>query len=579
MRRYGRTLQVKILRSVLLTVVVPAFLVLAAFYFAWHTYVRTRIAGDLARSTDAVAERIAADLVGYQGLLEELSRSAVVRAAFEGVGSPEDLSGVVQDVYQRMKDRRIRAVVSAVGSDGMGSFSTFGDRSVSAAGVEEPEWGLFGLMNGSPGTVVGYPRALRHGTALQTDYSLGVAVSGRSGRAIGYLLADLSFLEAQDPLPRSTGGIAGLLVLTDGVDRVVAAYHGNALQPFERFAIAGRSGEIEIVGIRYAYARAELGRQGLKAYGLASIESLVSSFRFGLYTIGLVLVLFSAVFSLILVRSVRRLTRPLRDTLAVVQKVSRGDFTARLEVISGDEFEEIAVRLNSLIVEMESTVKRLMERIEQAKTAEMKQLQAQFNPHFLYNTLDTAKWMMKMGEADKASAVLTSLAKVLRYSIHDRPAEPMVAIEEDLAAIKTYLEIHRLCMGDKLEVACRLDEAVARCRLPKLLIQPLVENALVHGIAPVGRGKIDISIRGQDGRVVIEVADDGKGFAVDPAALLKATAERSEPEPSIGLDLVLRRARLYFGEAFAFEIRSGPDQGSVVTLSFPKAPEGVPCSR
>jgi HAMP domain-containing protein len=106
-----------------------------------------------------------------------------------------------------------------------------------------------------------------------------------------------------------------------------------------------------IGGSRYAYAHVELPRHRLQAYGLASIEFIISSFHFGLYTIFVIIALFSIVFALILARSVRRLTRPMRGILAVMRKVSRGDFSARLEVRTGDELEEIAASLNALFVE------------------------------------------------------------------------------------------------------------------------------------------------------------------------------------------------------------------------------------
>jgi two-component system sensor histidine kinase YesM len=266
------------------------------------------------------------------------------------------------------------------------------------------------------------------------------------------------------------------------------------------------------------------------------------------------------------------------DILATMGKVSQGDFAARLDVISGDEFEEIAVRLNSLIVEMESTVQRLMERIELAKTAEMKQLQAQFDPHFLYNTIDTAKWMMKMGETEKASLVLTNMAKVLRYSVHDRRSESMVALREDIVAIKTYLEIHKLSLGERLTVDYDIDESVLSCRVPKLLVQPIVENALVHGIGATGSGRLGLSIRGSGGDVVIEVTDTGEGFAVDPAQIARAAATEGGTESSMGMSLVLRRARLHYGERFSFDIKSGKGSGSVVTLTIPREAEGAPCT-
>ncbi len=567
MGRYGRSFHAKILTRVSLTIVIPAFLLLVACYVAWNAYVRARIAQEVARTTNAVAERIESDIAAYDEILESLAANPAVRRFFLDAGARADATAVFQGVYPRMNNRRVKAILRGVGADGRRSFSSYG-RPDAAPGEEiDPDWGFFGVMNDARGRVTGYRRSLRFGRALQTEYSLGVSMAGENGKTAGYLMADLSFKDAQSPLSDKANAVTVALVLTDEFDRIVAAYADVSDDVFGRFFLPAGGGEIEISGLKYAYARAELPRHRLQAYGLASLQFIVSSFRFGLVTICVIIALFSAVFALILARSVRRLTRPIAEILSVMRKVSRGDFSARLEVSSGDELEEIAASLNSLVVEMESTVKKLMEGIEQAKTAEIKQLQAQFNPHFLYNSLDSAKWMMKMGEADKASRVLTNLAKVLRYSIHDRPEEPLASVEEDLAAMKTYLEIHQLCMGERLDVQYDVEEGILACRVPRLLIQPIVENAVLHGLPAVGRGWIGISIRGQDGLVVVAVSDNGGGFSSAPDMKL-----------SMGMGLVRRRGRLCYGERFSLEVAGRAGGGSTVTLSFPKNTGGTQCS-
>lgn len=576
MGRYSSTLRVKILKSVFLTVALPALILMLSFYVAWNAYVRVRIVRDVARSAQTIAWRISSDLAAYDSILERLRSDRKVIAAFSGSGpAPHDFSDAMRDIYAMMKDRRVKAVVSGVRPDGERLFGTMGR----PADGEDPraDWGLYGLMRREPGSVVGYQRPMRYGEMVQTDYSLGAAVVGAEGRIVGFITADLAFRDSQDLSAERGDGVTGRFILTNEFDRIVAAYDGSAIGPFDRFSIGGADGETEVGGSRFAFGRREVGRHGLSVYGLASIEFIVSSFRFGLYTIGVIIVLFSAVFALVLARSVRRMTRPMYDILATMGKVSQGDFSARLDVISGDEFEEIAVRLNALIVEMESTVQRLMERIELAKTAEMKQLQAQFDPHFLYNTIDTAKWMMRMGEAEKASLVLTDMAKVLRYSVHDRRAESTVALREDIVAIKTYLDIHKLSLGDRLEIDYDIDESILSCRVPKLLVQPIVENALVHGIGATGGGRLGISIRGQGEDLVIRVTDSGEGFAADPSELARAAAEGGS-DSSMGMALVLRRARLHYGDRFSFDIQSGKGRGTVVTLTIPRDGGGALCT-
>jgi two-component system, sensor histidine kinase YesM len=577
MRPYGRSLRVKILKSVFLTVVLPAFLVIVAFYVAWNMYVRARIEDDVSRSTESIARAIAGDLEAYDGLLARLASDGAVVAAFSRPRGTPGPAQAMREIYSLLRERRIKAVVGAVDREGRWLFGTMGRPAEEDGKDAESGWGLYGLMSGNPGRLAGCRKSMRYGDALRTGFSLGLAVPGPAGGIVGYLTADLALDDWQEqPAPR-VEGVTGRFILTDEFDRVVASYDGSSIVPFDRFAMGGAGGVASLGGATCVYARRDAGGYGLSVYGIASIELIVSSFKFGLYTIGVVVALFCGVFAVVLYRSVGRMTLPMSAILRTMEKVSQGDFSARLDMISGDEFEDIAVRLNALIVDMKDNMDRLMERIELAKTAELKQLQAQFDPHFLYNTIDTAKWMIKMGEKDKACAVLADMAKVLRYSVHDKPAQSMIPIREDLEAIKTYLEIHKLTLGDRLSIEYDVDEAAMACRIPKLLIQPLVENALTHGIGPEGGGRIGISIRSSGESVAISVSDSGKGFAVDLEEIARAERTEGGLDSSMGMSLVLRRARLYYGYRFSFDIRSGA-AGSTITLTIPMEAVEVPCT-
>lgn len=563
MGRYGRSFHARLLTRVFLTIVVPAFLLLVICYMGWNAYVRARITQEVATSTRAAARRIESDMAAYDGILEELAADPAVLALFMDAGARTDSTAMFGDIYARINNRRVTAVLRGVGVDGGRRFSTYGSPDAGPDEDTDPDWGFFGVMNGAPGAVAGYRRLLRFGGIRETEFSLGISVAGPDGKTVGYVMADLSFKDAQNPISDKGNAVTAAFVITDEFDRIVAANAEVSEDAFGHFRLDGEGGETLIGELNYAYARVELPRHGLYVSCLTSLQFIISSYNFGLVTICVIIALFSAVFALTLARSVRRLTRPISEILDVMRKVSRGDFSARLEVRSGDELEEIASSLNAFVVEMESTVSRLVQGIEQAKTAEMKQLQAQFNPHFLYNTLDSAKWMMKMGEADKASRVLTNLAKVLRYSIHDRPEEPLAGVAEDLAAVKTYLEIHQLCMGDRLEVEYNVQEETLGCRIPRLLIQPIVENAVLHGLPAAGTGRIGISISARDGRIVVAVSDNGKGFRAEP-----------EEKRGMGMGLAERRGRLCYGDGFSLEVAGREGGGSTVTLSFPREAGG-----
>jgi two-component system sensor histidine kinase YesM len=167
---------------------------------------------------------------------------------------------------------------------------------------------------------------------------------------------------------------------------------------------------------------------------------------------------------------------------------------------------------------------------------------------------------------------------VLRYSLERRESELMVPVREDLRIMKTYLNIHQLCLGERLKVEYSIDEGALDFLIPRLLLQPVIENAVIHGIAESRGGTITISVERRESMLEIVIADTGKGFVVKREELgglgEAAPASGGAADSShIGLGLVLRRAALHFGERHTLDIHSEPGRGTRVTLRI-RIPDG-----
>ncbi|HCJ09590.1 MAG TPA: hypothetical protein DHW14_00290 [Clostridiales bacterium] len=211
---------------------------------------------------------------------------------------------------------------------------------------------------------------------------------------------------------------------------------------------------------------------------------------------------------------------------------------------------------------------------------ELRALQAQINPHFLFNTLSSIAASSFMEGAPKTHELVQALARLLRYTL--RQIGQMVELEEELKHVKDYLLIEETRFGDRIKFEFDIDPHSLRARLPLLTLQPLVENAIIHGLEPKDGGTLRVSSRLVGDWVRIQVTDDGVGLDDDPAE----AQEGADPDRSrvshvtgLGLDNVRRRLEHAFGEGADLDIRSRRGEGTVVTVTIPAPVRGPGSTR
>ena len=235
-----------------------------------------------------------------------------------------------------------------------------------------------------------------------------------------------------------------------------------------------------------------------------------------------------------------------------------------------DEFAVIANSYNTMIQSIDELLKKNREINEETTRAQIKQLESQFNPHFLSNTLQVIKYMVTL-EPDAVPAIIDHLSKLLRYSIN--ASEARCTLAEDLEYTKHYIAIQRFRFTDTLDCKLDVSEAAQSCIVPKLLVQPLIENAIQYGLAgTVGKRKLLIIIRAhiENGNLIINVTDDGNGMDEKKVSELhEMLSERTRTTNHFGLYNIAKRIRLLYGEKSDMIIKSGLHRGTSITISFP----------
>lgn len=237
-----------------------------------------------------------------------------------------------------------------------------------------------------------------------------------------------------------------------------------------------------------------------------------------------------------------------------------------------NEIRQIAstlIRSYGKRLELEQELRKRLSLLKQAQNIA---LQSQINPHFLYNTLETINWnaMRLTGGENKVSTMISSLSRLLRLSL-ETPVN-LIPVQTELEHVRYYIDLLSIRYKESFSIVWEIEESILTCRIPKITLQPLVENAIYHGIKPKGdKGVIRISGRKQDGFILFEIADDGVGISQERTEEINAAlkSDFSEPGDHIGIKNVNQRIKLTFGESYGLSVLSEPGLGTVVRFTIP----------
>lgn len=266
----------------------------------------------------------------------------------------------------------------------------------------------------------------------------------------------------------------------------------------------------------------------------------------------------------------KTITRPLYKLMFLMKEVEKGNLNIRFSSKYNDDIGIFGLRFNRMLSRLKSLVQDSYEKQLRLQESELKALRAQINPHFLYNTLETVNWLARLNGAADISKIVVSLGDILRYSI--RKGNNMVTVKEDLKQLRNYLTIQEFRYRDKFISRLEIDEGVMDRLIPALIIQPLVENAIVHGMeSKTEEGTIYIGIWAEASGMQILIEDDGVGVDPETFALISADmAETTSFETlGIGIENVRRRLYLSYGEHFTWSLSTELGKGTRIEIFIP----------
>ena len=264
-----------------------------------------------------------------------------------------------------------------------------------------------------------------------------------------------------------------------------------------------------------------------------------------------------------------KISQPIKRLEYQMNRIERGDFNIEnLEVRGEDEVKQLTRSFNVMIRRIKKLMSQIIDEQEAKRKNELKALQAQINPHFLYNTLDSIIWMNENENHEGVSEMTAALAKLFRISL-SRGRE-IITVEEEVEHAVSYLTIQKMRYKNKFTYSINLPEELKNLRTMKLLMQPIIENAIYHGIANIpDEGRIQISVYRKEDTLVYKVSDNGYGIDENQLENILLEDSTSMHSSGVGLKNVNERIKLYYGYDFGVSIESVQEEGTTVYIRIP----------
>ena len=488
-------------------------------------------------------------------VMGDLAQSTVVRSVLRR--DTTDSRILYQVLYRRTGALREYTRVDVYLRSGVCCYST---GSALPEEALDPGWGILYAAGQTEGA------ACRTGTGADAAFQAAQAVRSYDGSVLGYLVVTVE----QEDLDRLFGGeysgTGDLLLL----DRFWGLAYSSRPSTARATAAALRT-QVLTGGVldddtgecRYfVLEEPNTGFLLILQQPLTFTRRALSTFYTISAALGLLCLGLCLLYALWLSRY---LSDPVHEMDAAMDSVRQGDFSVQLDIDREDELGRLADSFNLMTREYRDNLERSVQRQRELNDIQIRMMQAQLNPHFLYNTLDSMKWMGITHQVPQIAELATDLATILRTSISP---EEFLTLEEELELIDRYLEIQYIRFEDRFSCEIDVEERFQHCLIPKLALQPLVENAIIHGVADQNDGYIKITAAQEGADLILSVRDNGCGIPEDVLAVLNSGDKRI-PGRHLGLYNVDQITRLHFGPGYGIRAESRPGEGSCVRLRVP----------
>jgi two-component system sensor histidine kinase YesM len=498
----------------------------------------------------------------YQKNIERFSESSEIKEALLHGGN---LNEVNRELYKFCLTQQIKANFVLLKSDG-GIVSTnlykTNQMLFLANGIVKD---VFTRLNSEPDATYSGAIGIPYDNGQRSDLMFGRAISSDGGQILGYLIFGLqedslsTFMRDRD---------ADIILITDRFNNVIFSTNSLLIDSMGKYKSEQEdTASVMIDKKPYYVTTGTLPEGGIKIITMTSIAKQQQLIEFGaIFLFGM------SCFLIVLVRVLadKVTTKNLRsidELLYAVSECRTGNIHYRIKSQTFDEFQTLYDEFNNMMVKLQQSIKNNHELAERKRWMEVKHLKGQFNPHFVFNVMETLRYVILIDPA-QASQMVVSFANLMRYSINYGSTH--VPLKTDIGYVKDYLLLQKMRYNQRLAYNIEIEESLLECKVPKLFIQPIVENSVVHGLENTRKLTIQITGRAFDHHFALCVEDDGPGMNEEQLTALRALLNDENAMPKrIGLYNVHRTAQLLYGKNYGLSIESICGKGLRVILKMP----------
>ena len=572
-----RTIRFELMAALLFAALLPAIIINIYYFSKMNTFIEDKVKSYNEEIIRQTGEKLDS-LISYVEIIKrQLISTAITSQLFVNYDEKTSMEklGMVKETETLLGDmkRSFPAIsdVYMIGVDGM-VFST--NLTVDSMSLLQKNWiksinnRVYGDEN-VPTHNADYSN-INKNSAENLVVSFTKKITGYgNNNAIGIIQIDLKYSEIKKIIESVSLDEQAMTILADSNNRVIYCederYLGKSLEEVELNGFNARntggfktaSDPSKAFIVDYTVAGT-----GWKVIGIIPTEStLIQAEQVSrvFFLIVFILILFSFFASYVLSSGI---TKPITRITKVMKRVGEGEFDMAVPGSNNRDIKVLSDSFNLMVNKIDSLMNSVIQKEKEKTHAELKALQAQISPHFLYNTLNTIKWMAVMEKSDSIANAIVAVVKILEFSCKN--SDKLIPIQAEIEFIENYLLIQKMRYGSSIEIKYEIDGSLYDLYTLKFILQPIVENAIIHGLSAKKYAGL-ITIRGRTGGdcVIFEVEDNGTGI----------NNNQKEKFTGLGIRNIEERIKLHFGDRYGLNIASNCGEGTLVVVTIPMITE------
>lgn len=507
---------------------------------------------------------------GFEAAGQRLQNSSVLSASLLGGKSQDTL--VYSTLYAAADEIRDNCVLHLYDLQGNARYSS---QNLPGPQALDPNWGVLYASAQAEGKPV--YAAVQESTDSSALLRAAVLLTDH-GQPMGYLVMEFYAANFRQLLDGKYGSEGEIMLLNrfwrpvySSQQSLISEWSPRLRGQLLSGAVPGENDPNYVFSIRkHEQTGLVLVLQQPRAFSSSTMKIL--------YTVSLSWALVCVIISvLISIPLSRQISFPIRHLRQAFGKLEQDDLSVQVSTSRRDELGQLAQSFNHMVCALKTNREELVRNQKELNDARLRMLQAQLNPHFLCNTLDTMKWISKINKVPQVALMSTNLADILRFCISDAEFVPL---GRELEILERYIEIQRIRLSDSFTFQTRIPGELACCPVPKMILQPIVENAIIHGLSGIENSAVCVeAVKTDDSHLRITVTDNGHGLPENMVG--KAYSRQAAPEGGhLGLYNVDTILKIHYGENSGLFLDSGPGGvGTTVTTTLPiqKREDDIPC--